>query len=38
MNLYDDDEKEGQGRFFSPAKVVRARERTAAAADAQLQH
>ena len=38
MNLYDDDEKEGQGRFFSPAKVARARERTAAAADAQLQH
>ena len=37
MNLYDDDEKEGQGRFFSPAKVARARDRTAAAEDAQRQ-
>ena len=29
MNLYYDDENGTQGRFFSPAKVVRARKRIA---------
>jgi hypothetical protein len=36
--LYDEGETEGQGRFYSPAKVGRARERVAAAEDAQRQH
>ena len=38
MHLYDEGETEGQARFFSPTKVARARERTAAAEEAQLQH
>jgi hypothetical protein len=38
MHLYDEGETEGQGRFFSPAKVARARERAAAAEEAQRQH
>ena len=38
MHLYDEGETEGQGRFFSPAKIVRLRERMAAAEDAQQQH
>jgi hypothetical protein len=38
MHLYDEGETEGQGRFFSPAKVGRIRERIAAEKDAQLQH
>ena len=36
MHLYDEGETEGQGRFFSPAKVGRIRERIAAEKDAQL--
>ena len=36
MHLYDEGETEGQARFFSPTKVARARERTAAAEEAQL--
>ena len=35
MNLYDDDENGAQGRFFSPAKVARARERIAIAEETQ---
>lgn len=38
MHLYDEGENEGQARFFSPAKIARIRERTAAAEDAQRQH
>ena len=38
MNLYDDDENGAQGRFFSPAKVARARERIAIAEETQHQH
>jgi hypothetical protein len=38
MHLYDEGETEGQGRFFSPAKVARIRERTAIAEDTQRQH
>ena len=38
MHLYNKGENEGQGRFFSPAKIVRVRERIAAAEDAQQQH
>jgi hypothetical protein len=38
MYLYDEGETEGQGRFYSPAKIRRARERIAAAEDAQRQH
>ena len=38
MHLYDEGETEGQARFFSPAKVARARERIAAAEEAQHQH
>jgi hypothetical protein len=35
MHLYDEGETEGQGRFFSPMKIARIRERTAAAEEAQ---
>lgn len=38
MHLYDENETEGQGRFFSPAKIARVRERTLAADEAQRQH
>jgi DDE superfamily endonuclease len=38
MHLYDEGETEGQGRFFSPTKIARIRERTAAAEEAQRQH
>jgi hypothetical protein len=38
MHLYDEGETEGQARFFSPAKIARIRERTAAAEDTQRQH
>ena len=38
MHLFDEDETEGQARFFSPAKITRIRERTAAAEDTQRQH
>jgi hypothetical protein len=38
MHLFDKGETEGQGRFFSPAKIARIRERTVAEEDAQLQH
>jgi len=38
MHLYDEGETEGQGRFFSPAKIARIRERTAIAEDTQRQH
>jgi hypothetical protein len=38
MHLYDEGETEGQGRFFSPTKIGRIRERAAAAEDAQRQH
>ena len=38
MHLFDEGETEGQGRFFSPAKIARIRERTVAAEAAQLQH
>ncbi len=38
MHLYDEDENEGQGRFFSPAKIARVRERMLVAEDAQRQH
>ena len=38
MHLYDEGETKGQARFFSPAKVARARERMAAAEEAQHQH
>jgi hypothetical protein len=34
---YDQDENEGQGRFFSPAKITRIRERIAIAEDTQRQ-
>jgi hypothetical protein len=37
MHLYEEGENEGQGRFFSLAKIVRIRERTATAEDAQRQ-
>jgi hypothetical protein len=35
---YDEGETEGQGRFFSPAKITRIRERIAIAEDTQRQH
>jgi hypothetical protein len=35
MHLYDEGETEGQARFFSPAKIARIRERTAAAEETQ---
>jgi hypothetical protein len=38
MHLYDKGETKGQGRFFSPAKIARIRERTAVAEDTQRQH
>jgi putative cell wall-binding protein len=38
MHLYDEGETEGQGRFFSPAKVGRILERIATAEDEQRQH
>ena len=38
MHLYDENEAEGQARFFSPAKITRIRERIALAEDAQRQH
>ena len=38
MHLYDEGETEGQGRFFSPAKIARVRERMTVAEDAQQQH
>ena len=38
MYLYDEGETEGQGRFFSPTKIGRIRERAAAAEDTQRQH
>ena len=38
MHLYDEGETEGQGRFFSPTKIARIRERTATAEEAQRQH
>ena len=38
MYLYDEGETEGQGRFFSPAKITRVRERIAIADEAQRQH
>ena len=38
MYLYNEGETEGQGRFFSPAKIARVRERILAASDAQRQH
>ena len=38
MHLFDEDETEGQARFFSPAKIARIRERTAAAEDTQRQY
>jgi DDE superfamily endonuclease len=38
MHLYDEGETKGQGRFFSPEKIGRIRERVTAAEDAQRQH
>ena len=38
MHLYDEGETEGQGRFFSPTKIARVRERMLAADDAQRQY
>jgi hypothetical protein len=38
MHLYEEGEHEGQARFFSPAKVARARERATTAEEAQRQH
>jgi hypothetical protein len=38
MHLYEEGENEGQGRFFSPAKVARARDRITTAEEAQRQH
>jgi hypothetical protein len=35
IHLYDEGETEGQGRFFSPAKIGRIRERTRTAEEAQ---
>jgi hypothetical protein len=35
MYLYNEGETEGQGRFFSPAKIARVRERIAIVEDAQ---
>ncbi len=38
MHLYDEGETEGQGRFFSPAKIDRIRERMRVAEEEQRQH
>jgi hypothetical protein len=38
MNLYDPGENEGQALFFSPAKIMRVRERVAQEKQAELQH
>jgi hypothetical protein len=38
MHLYDENETEGQGRFFSPAKIAGVRERMLTADEAQRQH
>jgi hypothetical protein len=38
MHLYDEGETEGQGRFFSPTKIERIRERAAAAEDTHRQY
>jgi hypothetical protein len=35
MHLYNEGDAEGQGRFFSPTKIGRIRERITAAEDAQ---
>ena len=38
INLYDEDEKESQVRFFSPEKIVRVRERNVVLKETQRQH
>jgi hypothetical protein len=37
LNFYEEGEQKGQALFFSPAKVVRARERASALKEAELQ-
>jgi hypothetical protein len=37
LNFYEKGEKQGQALFFSPAKIVRARERAAALEETELQ-